>query len=206
MADGPAGAEAESAGFHRLGDNLAHLGDVGLIGWLQRKCPVTHDEDPYRRVRNQGAEIDVARAGGEDLEVFGEALPVEIEALGQNGGGDILDAFHQLDQLGLATRPDGRKADAAIAHHRRCHAMEGGGRHMAVPDRLAVIMGMDVDETRGHQLADGVDLLAPLRQVGADRRNPPILYAEIGGITGTSRAVDNGAAANDEVHGLVPFP
>ena len=32
-------------------------------------------------------------------QVFGEALPAEVQALVQDGAGDVLDALHQLDQL-----------------------------------------------------------------------------------------------------------
>ena len=55
------------------------------------------------------------------IHVLGKGLPVEIDAFGQGGAGNVLDAFHDADQKLMTIRPDGRKPDAAVAHHYRCH-------------------------------------------------------------------------------------
>ena len=81
------------------------------------------------------------------------------------GSGNILDAFHQLDQPEMIGRAARRKTDAAIAHDRRGDAVLRRGRDVLAPGDLAVIMGVDVDEAGRDQFAFGVDLfLARSRQ------------------------------------------
>ena len=70
-----------------------------------------------------GADVHDAGRGGQDIEVFGKTFPTEIDAFRQNGFGNIFHAFHQVDQIALMARADGREADAAIAENGRCHAM-----------------------------------------------------------------------------------
>src|SRR3954452_6046291 len=54
--------------------------------------------------------------------------------------------------------PARREADAAIAHDRGCDAVLGRGRDFLTPGDLAVVVGVNVDEARRHQLAAGIDL------------------------------------------------
>ncbi len=96
------------------------------------------------------------------------------------GGGDVLDAFHQLDQPLAVSRLAGRETDAAIAHDRGGDAVPGRGREMAVPHRLAIIMGVEVDEAGRDDLAPGIDLL------GAARRRPCRYRRSAPSLTATS--------------------
>ena len=75
----------------------------------------------------------------------------------QDGAGDVFHAFHQFDQLIAIRSTAGREANAAIAHHRRGHAMPGGGRQMRIPHGLPIIMRVDINEAGCHQLAARVN-------------------------------------------------
>ena len=81
-----------------------------------------------------------------------EGLPAPGHALGQRRAGDVLDAFHQLDQPSSWPGPNGREADAAVAHDERRDAMAGRRVERVVPGDLAVVVGVDVDEAGGDQL------------------------------------------------------
>ncbi len=58
---------------------------------------VAHDVDAHRRVRQQGAEVDVVLAAFQRGQVLGETFPGPVEAFVQAGAGQVLDAFHQRD-------------------------------------------------------------------------------------------------------------
>ena len=163
------GGEAEGASLHRVFRDLAHLGDVALVGVLQVDGAVAHDEDAHGGVRQQRADVDVALAAVERVEVFAERFPLPLQAFVHDRAGDVLDAFHQFDQAFAVGGLAGGEADAAIAHHRGGDAVPGGRRHVAVPYRLGIVMGVDVDEAGGDQLALGVDLF---RAAAGDRCRP----------------------------------
>ena len=113
--------------------------------------------------------------------------------------GNVLDAFHQLDQLLPVLRLAGGEADAAIAHDGGRHAMPGRRCRVLVPHRLAVIVRVDVDKTGRHDPALGGDLLAPFRQPLADGADPALVDSHISFSRRATRAVDHRAAANDEI-------
>src|SRR5919107_4378593 len=106
---------------------------------------------------------------------------------------------HQLDQGVAVARPDRREADAAVAHHRRGDAVLGGGREVRVPHRLPVVVGVDVHEARRDESAARVDLLAAAAGHFADGGDPPVLDGDVRLEGGAPGAVDDGAAADDEV-------
>src|SRR5690348_4938429 len=54
--------------------------------------------------------------------------------------------------------PNGRKADTTIAEKDRGHAVPGRGRQLAVPGRLAVVVGVHIHPARRYQQTIGVDI------------------------------------------------
>ena len=109
---------------------------------------IAHDVEAQRAVRQLRRDIDGPAHRGQGIEIVGEGFPVEFHALVQHRAGNVLDTFHQVDQVGRLARPHRREADAAIAEHRGGDAMPGRGRHERVPGRLAVIVRMNIDEAR----------------------------------------------------------
>ena len=84
----------------------------------------------------------------ERVEVLGEGLPVPLDALGERGAGDVLDALHQLDEPLVPVGARRREADAAVAEDGGGHAVPARRREVRVPGGLAVEVGVHVDEAR----------------------------------------------------------
>jgi hypothetical protein len=141
---------------------------------------------------------------GERVHVLRKALPVETHAFGQRHAGDVFHAFHQVDQVGLPAFAQRREADAAVAHHQRRHAVVDAGREGFIPAGLAVVVGVDVDET-GHQPgAIGGDALARRTADAAQLDDAAALYADVGRGRCGAAAVDDGGALDQQVEHIVP--
>ena len=67
-------------------------------------------------MRDLGTDVEHVLAPVERVEVLGERLPLPLDALGERGAGDVLDAFHQLDQPFVPVGRRRSEADAAVAH------------------------------------------------------------------------------------------
>ena len=94
---GAPGRKSRRARIQRLPQERPHLRDVVVVGWLAEQAALAHDIDPQRVVRHLGHKVDGVRELVDRRHVFGKALPVEGQALGQRGAGDVLDAFHQIN-------------------------------------------------------------------------------------------------------------
>ena len=81
------------------------------------------------------------------------------------GARNIFDAFHQLNKKVVAVTSCRGKAHAAITHDDRGHAMPARRADFRVPRDLAVVVGVNINPTRGNHQVGGIDLL------GADLRN-----------------------------------
>src|SRR3546814_6686884 len=89
-------------------------------------------------------------------------------------------------------------SDLAIAHDDGGDAVPARRRHFPVPRRLAVIMGVDVDEAGGDDPAARVDLFAPGGQVRADRDDAVPIHRDIGDEGLAARTIDDRAARSEE--------
>ncbi len=144
-------------------------------------------------------DVDVEFARAERVEIFGKGLPVPRQPLGHHDFGNILDPLHHRDEHVALMRLAGREADPAIAHHGGGHAMVRRGREPVFPQRLPVIMGVDIDEAGGDDPAARIDFLAPARFDAADRGDPPVLDREVRSLAPIAEAVEDRAAANHQV-------
>ena len=70
---------------------------------------------------------------------------------------------------------------------------------MGVPHRLAVVMGVDVDEARRDRQAVGIDLLAAARRHLADFGDLAVLDRDVAAEGRSTVAIHDGAAAYDDV-------
>ena len=88
--------EPERTGPQRLAHDRGHgrevVGGRGLLG------PIAHHVGAHRGVGKLRADVDGTRHRLERVEVLVERLPLPLDPLGQRRAGDVLDAFHQLDQ------------------------------------------------------------------------------------------------------------
>ena len=146
-----------------------------------------------------GAEVEYPLAGIKVVEVLGEGLPAPLDAVGQGRPGDVLDAFHQLDQEVAPIRGGRREADTAVAHHRRGDAVPSGRCELGVPGRLRVVVGVRVDEPGGDEAAVGVDLASPGADIGADLRDRLAVDGDVGGPGRSAGTVDDLTVADDEI-------
>ena len=209
MTDRARRGDAKGAGTNRLLDDLPHLGDITLVCGLVADGALTHYIDANGGMRQQGAEVDVALAAFQRGQEFAEAFPLPLQAFGHDGPRDVFNALHQLNQLAAVFWSARGEADATIAHDGCGDAVPGGGSHPAVPSGLGVVMGMDVDEAGGHQLALRVDLFRATRRYLADFDNFATSDGDVGFVRCGAGAVDNGAIANDDAdffgHDPVPL-
>ena len=70
---------------------------------------------------------------------------------------------------------------------------------MAVPARLGIVVGVDVDEPGRHQHPASVDLRHGRTEPAADRRNPPVPHRDVGHERLGAGAVHHGPAAHDQI-------
>ena len=83
---------------HGLGRQAAHGRRVVLRGILQAGGPLTHDVEAERPVGKLRAQVDVMWSLLDSVEVLGEALPRPLDALVEDGAGDVLHTLHERDQ------------------------------------------------------------------------------------------------------------
>ena len=208
MVDAARRGETDRTGLHRLAGQRAHRGDVLLGGGFQAHRALAHHIDPERAMRQLRANVHVARPLVDRIEVFAKAFPGPVQALLEHRAGNVLDAFHQLDQAVAIAGAHGRKAHAAIAHDRGGHAMPARGLQAAVPHRLRVVVRVHIDEARSDQLAARVDFIAARAQGGADRADASAVDGDVGFAKGRAGAVGHRAASNDQImfaHCLIPL-
>lgn len=79
-----------------------------------------------------------------------------------------------------------------------------GGRKIGVPGRLAVEVGMDVDEAGGNDATRRVYFLRCVPRAVAHGADDTAFEPDVAGEWQASRAVDNCAAAYDEIHRCRP--
>ena len=172
--------EAEGAGAHGVARQIGHRRDVVGCRRLTCRAALAHHVQAERAVGDLGAEVDVAGPLVEVVEVLGEGLPRPRQAFVQRRAGDVLDALHQLDQPLVIGRADGGEADAAVAHHDRGDAVPARRRQLDVPRRLAVVVGVDVDEPGRDEGAVGVELAAAAPVDVADGGDDAVVDGDVG--------------------------
>ena len=204
---GARGGEAERARAQCLDGQLAHLGDIVGGGRLATHGAVAHHIDAQRQMCGLRANVDGARAPFQFIHEFRKGLPLPVQTGGQHRIGNLLDAFHQIHQGAAMVLLHRGKTDAAIAEHHRGDAVPARRRQQRVPHRLAVVMGMHVDPAGRDQQAGGIDLALAGTLFAADRRNAAVGDGDVACECRLAGAVDNIAAANDDVvHGSRSWP
>ncbi len=202
VSHGARGGEAEGAGADGLEHNGAHGLDVLGRGRLVAGAPLAHDVGPHRRVRDLGADVDRPAPLLERVEILGEGLPLPLDPLGQRRAGDVLDALHEADEPVVAVGLGRREPDAAVAHDERRDAVPRRRGELGVPGDLAVVVGVDVDPSRGHQEAAGLDDLGGTALDRAHVGDAAGIDRDIGCTCRRAGSVDECPALDDQVvHG-----
>src|SRR6202034_831886 len=103
-----------------------------------------------------GADVDRPSPILEKVEVLGKGFPTPAHALPKGRSGNVLYAFHQLDELAFLARSHRGEADPAIAHDERGDSMKCRGLERPVPRHLAVVVTVQIDESRGEDPTGGI--------------------------------------------------
>ena len=144
---GQPGGHADGAGLQRLFHPRAHDGDLGRRSLAFQ---VRHRGHAQRDVAQQHGAVGRRRLLAQGLQIIAVAFVAEPAAV----------AVQQVQRRHHARRAR-RQRDAAVAGDHGGDALADLGRHGAVGQHGAVVMGMGVDEARRQHQAARVDLGAP---------------------------------------------
>ena len=146
-----------------------------------------------------GADVSIEPSLGQAVEIIGKAFPVERHARCHHHIGNVFHALHQLDHELMILGPGRGKADTAISHDDRGHAMVRRRRKAVLPGDLSVVMGMDIDEAGGNDPAGSVDLLRTPAIDLPHLHDGPALDRDIGLNGICAGAIVNGTSAHYEI-------
>ena len=98
VVEGARGREAERAGAHRIARQRGHRAVVFRVAGSRLRAAFAHHIDAQGGVRQLRADVDVEVALRQPVHVVRKTFPGPGNAGAQHRLGNILDAFHQLDQ------------------------------------------------------------------------------------------------------------
>ena len=196
------GRPAEGAGLHGLALETLHLPDL-LVGGPDDRPGVLHAHDVHAQgvEGHQRAHIDAQRMAVQTVHPLREALPVPAQAQLHGAHGNRLNPGHQahgrFPVFGFARS----KAEAALADGDRGHAVPAGHGGVGFPVELEVVVGVQINGSRGHYAARGVQFLGSgALDVAADHGDLAVLYGDIAPeCRSPACAVDNRTVANNLV-------
>ena len=195
MVVGPPGGEAARACLQCCAGEGAHLRDVFVGRDLARA--IAHHIDTQCIVGDLGDDVDRVREI-DRVHVLGERLPGEFQTFGEGGAGDVLDAFHELDQAGPIALADWGEADPAVADDAGRDAVDRRGHQIGIPRDLSVVVGVQVDEPGGDDRTGRVDGPRRLRD-GADLHDHPVANPDVAHVPRLAGSIDDRAAANRHI-------
>ena len=158
-----------------------------------------HNVEAQCRVGHLRADIECVRHGLERGHILGKGFPVEAHTFGQDGAGNILDAFHQVDQEIAGAGPHGGETYPAVPDYHRRHTVQRRGGQLCVPGGLAVVVGVDIDKARGDDHALRIELAPSGADIIADGADAAACKGNIGTAAIAARTVDHGALAYYEI-------
>ena len=95
--------------------------------------------------------------------------------------------------------------EAAVTADDGGDAMQGRRAEGGVPEGLGVVMGVDVNEARGDQVAGRVDFLDRFPLDRTDAYDTAVLDGDVGSLARAPGTVDHGAVTDDAIqHGVLP--
>ena len=204
---GSRGGEAHGPRLQAFAHNRRHARHVLLAGSFVVDAAFTHHIGPHGAVGYLGANIDGPRHTLEEIQVFGETLPLPVDPLGKRCSRDILHVLHDFDHaltlagIGLA----GSKAHTAVAHDQGRNAVDRGGTAVGVPGCLAVHVRVCIDPARRHQAAPGInDTICALLDV-THCRDDTVLDRDTARKCLAARTVDYLPVANDQIVHCLPL-
>ncbi len=197
------GGEADRAGVERLAHDPAHLPHFFFRGFALGRL-LAHHVHAHRGVPDERADVDRRSAFVDRVEILGEGLegPCLTETGAQRVERHPLDALERAQDQIAVLGAGGRDAEAAVPHHHARHAVPGRDREHAIPEDLRVVVGVDVDEARRDDAPAGVEGGGRRALHVAGRGDASVADAEVALGAGGAGAVDERAAANEQIEGF----
>ena len=197
---GRRGARGEPHGTrrHGVGHHLLHAGQflrrggafVGLF---------PHDVHPDGGVADVTAVVERRAASVDGVEILGEGLElVPGHARRQRVEAHVLHVLEGAGEKGDELGPDGCDGEATVPGDDARDPVERGGGEPGVPEHLGVVVGVDVDEPRGHDLTRGVELPVPA-EAFPHADDAAFGHSDVGPTGGSSRPVDQRTSPNHDV-------
>ena len=193
------GGKSERAGSQPLLEQICHLHHLILGRRPLTRCCRAHHIGAQRTVRHLHADIDGVVHRAQRVHEFRETFPAPVDAFVQCSAGDVLDAFHQFDQIVMHVRSHRGEANATVTHHDGGHPMPARWPDQRVPRHLAVVMSVHIDPARLHQRPSGINLTRARPSFATNLRDGVAVDRKIPRIGACPRAVDNCSAANDQI-------
>jgi len=203
--------EAAEPGVHALVQEPGHLLALVLrcrfarFGLLE-----AHDVSHQRRRGHVLDDIDALGGAVERVQVLGNRLPIPVHAQPHRLVGDRFGAGHREHRAVAKLGPDRCKAETAVPEHHRGHAVVTRDGAPRVPANLGVVVGVQVDKARCHDLAGGVDLLfGRSLRAAAELSHLAVADPDVALVARHPCAVDDRPALDVNVelsaHGMPPY-
>ncbi len=175
-------------GGHRR--DLVVAGDLAHRGVAHHRTAQCGVADEEARIGRDGAV--------ETTEPFAEGGPRPVEELQCGQGHSFHPSHHPGEVVGVLGAGRGER-EAAVAPDDGRHPVEGGGARGRVPGELRVVVGVQVDETGGHQETVGVDDGCCRFVDLADRHDRAVAHADVRAAGGASGPVHHRPTTDDQV-------
>src|SRR4051794_9440257 len=99
-----------------------------------------------------------ARYRRQCIQIFGEAFPIPLQALGEGDAWDLLHCLHEGNELLVVLSADRRETDTTVSKKDGGHAVPGRRRKHRVPSSLAIVVGMRIHPSWCDHQTHGIDL------------------------------------------------
>ena len=196
----PRGGEADGARLEGVRQLAGHERQVVRCGLLLEGS-FAHGPGPQGGVPDIGGEVDALVEAVDGVEILGERLEAPVDPFGQRHRVDVLGPLEVADHQGPCVGADRGQGEAAVAHHRRRHAVPARAAPRRVPEDLGIHVGVPVDEPRGDGMALGVDLLDAALGDLSHRGDTAVDHPHIGPERSEPGTVDDGPASDHDVKG-----
>ena len=183
---------------NRLPHDIGHLPAFGLGGLFVYRA-FSHHVEPHCAMTHQAAHVDGRIQGFQCVQVTPIAFPGPGQALQDEIRRNVLDGFHHAGQQLVVPGANRGEGHATISDQSRRHAVPADGRKQGIPADLRIEVRVDVDKTRGHDVASRVDLASPGRFDVTDLSDQVRVDREIASGRLTADPVDEQTAANHNI-------
>jgi hypothetical protein len=186
---------------HAVPQQLGHRRALRRGGWALGGG-LAHHPDAHGRVADERCHVDADALRIERGEVAGVVLPGPGQTGSQGVERHALDELEEPHERLAMLRATGRHREAAVAHHDGGDAVPRRRARGRIPEELAVVVRVQVDEPRRHHETAGIHLDVSALRDGADGGDAPAGDRDVAGLRLLPGTVAHESTANHEIgHG-----